>query len=272
MSKNIELMYITNRPEVAKIADEAGVDRIWIDLEYKGKEERQKGMNTVKSKHFPQDILKIKPLLKTASIMVRINPWDEESSKEIETVISYGTEYIMLPMYRTAEEVKEFVACVGGRAKTMLLLETKEAMENLESYIEIPGIDEVHIGLNDLHLALKKKFMFELLIDGTVENICKKLKKYDKKYGFGGFARIGHGLLPAECILTEHYALESTMAILSRGFCDANIVQNPEDIRDVFFEGVSQIREYEQKVKNYTLDEYKRNHERMVEIIQNIIK
>ncbi len=37
-----------------------GVDRIWIDLETLGKEERQKGMNTVKSKHSIEDIKKNK--------------------------------------------------------------------------------------------------------------------------------------------------------------------------------------------------------------------
>ena len=47
----LQLMYITNNPQIAKIADDTGVDRIWIDLEQLGKEERQKGMNTVKSKH-----------------------------------------------------------------------------------------------------------------------------------------------------------------------------------------------------------------------------
>ena len=30
-------MYITNRPQVARIAQNAGVDRVWIDLEYMGK-------------------------------------------------------------------------------------------------------------------------------------------------------------------------------------------------------------------------------------------
>ena len=29
----LKLMYITNRPEIALIAEEAGVDRIFIDLE-----------------------------------------------------------------------------------------------------------------------------------------------------------------------------------------------------------------------------------------------
>ena len=32
-------MYITNRPEIAQIAESAGVDRIFVDLEYIGKAE-----------------------------------------------------------------------------------------------------------------------------------------------------------------------------------------------------------------------------------------
>lgn len=41
-TKMLKLMYITNSPEVASIADGAGVDRIFIDLEQYGKEKRQK--------------------------------------------------------------------------------------------------------------------------------------------------------------------------------------------------------------------------------------
>ena len=37
----LKLMYITNRPDVAKIAEENGVDRIFVDMEYIGKAERQ---------------------------------------------------------------------------------------------------------------------------------------------------------------------------------------------------------------------------------------
>ena len=56
----LTLMYITNNKDVALIAEKYGVDRIWIDLETLGKEERQKGMNTVKSKHSVEDIRIIK--------------------------------------------------------------------------------------------------------------------------------------------------------------------------------------------------------------------
>ena len=34
----LKLMYITNRPEIAKIVENAGVERIFIDMEYIGKE------------------------------------------------------------------------------------------------------------------------------------------------------------------------------------------------------------------------------------------
>ena len=44
---HLKLMYITNNPDVALIAQKNGVERIWIDLETEGKEERQKGIESV---------------------------------------------------------------------------------------------------------------------------------------------------------------------------------------------------------------------------------
>ena len=78
----LKLMYITNKPDVALVAEKYGVDRIWIDLETLGKEERQKGMNTVKSNHTVDDVRRIKPLLSTSEMLVRVNPWNENSEKE----------------------------------------------------------------------------------------------------------------------------------------------------------------------------------------------
>lgn len=269
---SLTLLYITNNPEVALIAQKAGVDRIWIDLETLGKEERQAGMNTVKSKHSIGDIKKIKPLLTTSKMMVRVNPLYDGSKKEIDNVIEAGAEYIMLPMYRTKEDVEQFISMVNGRAKVMLLLETIEAEKNLESYIDLPGIDEIHIGLNDLHLAYKKKFMFELLCDGTVENIAKIMKKHKMKFGFGGFARVGHGILPAEMIMIEHYRLGSSMAILSRGFCDANIVKNPKEIEDIFIDGMKEIRKKEKEVERYTDEQFMKNKQNVILVVLDIVK
>lgn len=269
---SITLMYITNKPEIALIAQKAGVDRIWVDLEVIGKEKRQSGMNTVKSKHLVSDIYKIKPLLTTSKMMVRVNPLNNDSEEEINEVIKAGAEYLMLPMYRTKAEVEKFIALVNGRAKIMLLLETIDAEKNLDEYIDLPEIDEIHIGLNDLHLEYKKKFMFELLANGKVEEITKKLKAKNIKFGFGGFARVGHGILPAEMIITEHYRLGSTMGILSRGFCDANLVDDSKKIEKLFIDGVKQIREQEKQIEIYSIEQYLLNYNSVIVKVNKIVK
>ena len=154
----LNLFYITNRPAVALLAERYGVNRIWVDLETLGKEERQPG-NTVKSHHSISDIARIKPLLSHSQMLVRINPWNEASLDEIDAVIEAGADIIMLPYWRTLEEVKSFLVAVNGRAKTTLLLETKEAVEILDEVLELE-FDEIHIGLNDLHLSYGMTFMF----------------------------------------------------------------------------------------------------------------
>lgn len=45
----LKLMYITNDPEIAQVIELAGVDRIFVDMEYIGKSDRQGGMDTVQS-------------------------------------------------------------------------------------------------------------------------------------------------------------------------------------------------------------------------------
>lgn len=257
----LSLMYITNKPEIAKIAQDAGVDRIWIDLEHLGKEERQAGLNSVKSQHSVDDIPLVKSVVNSSEILVRVNPLFEGTKKEVDKVIVNGADAIMLPMFKTKQEVEKFIEYVNGRAKVVLLLETKEAAENVENILETPGIDEVHIGLNDLHLAYKKKFMFELLIDGTVEHLCGILQDKGYSYGFGGIARVGFGSVPAEYIISEHYRLGSSMAILSRSFCDANIVKDPNDVSDIFKEGIKNIRKKEEEVSRYSQEQYENSYQ-----------
>ena len=231
---SLKLMYITNNPTVAKIAECTGVDRIFVDMEYIGKEKRQAGLDTVKSRHTINDIKLIRSQIDQADLLVRINPIHKKtmeymgSFEEINSAIDAGADILMLPMFRTLEEIKTFIDIINGRVKTMLLVETVEAMNLIEEIIQIKGIDEIHIGLNDLHLALNKKFMFELLVDGTVEKLCNVISKAKIPYGFGGIARLGYGDLPAEYVIAEHYRLGSSMAILSRSFCNVNKLENKD--------------------------------------------
>lgn len=267
----LTLMYITNNREVALIAEKYGVDRIWIDLEVLGKEERQKGMNTVKSHHSIDDIRAIKPILSTADMMVRVNPWNASSNVEINRVIDAGADIIMLPMWKTVEEVESFVQSVNGKAKTCLLLETKEAVECLDEVLKISGIDEVHIGLNDLHLSYNMTFMFELLANGMIEKLCNKIKQANIPYGFGGIAKIGEGMLPAEKIIMEHYRLGSTQAILSRSFCNADEMGDIQLIEEVFSNNMRNLRMFESSIAKLSSKDFEDNLIEIREVVKNIV-
>ena len=155
-----KLFFITNRLDVAMAAEKAGVDRIWVDLETLGKEQRQKNLDSVKSKHTVEDVKTISKELTTSEMLVRINPWNKDSKNEIEAVINAGAQIIMLPYWKSKEEVEYFIDAVAGRCKTNVLVETKEAVECIDSIIMVDRVDEFHIGLNDLQISYKYKYMF----------------------------------------------------------------------------------------------------------------
>lgn len=267
----LKLMYITNSPEVAQIAESAGVDRIFVDMEYIGKSDRQGGMDTVQSHHTVDDIKKIANVIETAELLVRINPIHEateeyiSSKEEIDQAIANGAKILMLPYFKSVDEVRTFVKLVDGRAKTLPLVETPEAVKMIDKILEL-DINEIFVGLNDLSLGYGKKFMFELLSDGTVEDICYKFKKKGIPYGFGGIATLGTGLLPAEKILIEHYRLGSTCVILSRSFCDANKIKDVDKIKEILVNGVSDLREYEKSVAVHS-DFFRKN---IIEVKQGV--
>lgn len=273
----LKLMYITNNPEVAKIAEEAGVDRIFVDMEYIGKAKRQGGMDTVQSHHTVEDIKRIREVIHKAEIIVRVNPIHEASEEycssetEINDVIEAGADIIMLPYFKTLEEVTCFLKIINKRTRTMLLVETPEAVDIIDDILNLEGIDEIHIGLNDLSLGYGRKFMFELLADGTVEKLCVKFKMKGIPYGFGGIASIGHGELPAEDIIKEHYRLGSTCVILSRSFCNTEVIKEQNQIKCIFEDGIRGIREQERECENYA--SYFRNNKYLVaDLVKKIIQ
>lgn len=246
----LEMMYITNNPDVARIAEKYSVDRIWVDLEYIGKKERQGGMNTVQSTHKIEDVKLMRNSIEgKAKLQVRVNPIHSNSKNEINKVIEYGADIIMLPFFSTTAEAKCFLELVDGRARTCLLLETIGAEKNLDEILELPGLDEIHIGLNDLHLQYHQKFMFELLSNGKVEEIANKIKAKNIPFGFGGIAKLDEGMLPARHIIAEHYRLGSSMAILSRSFYDSWIANDLEEVDRTFKYGLGEIRDYEKRLE-----------------------
>ena len=184
-------------------------------------------------------------------------------------MIGAGADILMLPYFKTAAEVEAFVRLVDGRAKTLLLVETPEAAEAIHSILAVQGIDEVFVGLNDLSLGYGKKFMFEMLTDGTVERLCRVFRAHGLPYGFGGIAAPGKGMLPAEYIIGEHYRLGSTCAILSRSFCNTSVIRDEEEIRRIFASGMKEIRAVEAEWEALMAPMWE-NRRRVCEIVERI--
>ncbi len=268
----MKLMYITKDPKIAKIAEESGVDWIFVDLEILGKEDRQGHLDTVISKHDITDIKPISDVLTKSELLVRVNPIHDGSKEEIDEVIASGADIVMLPFFKTHQEVSQFIQIVDSRAKVCLLLETPESVDDLDNILTLKGIDYIHLGLNDLHLGYELKFMFELLSNGMVENIIKKIKETNIEYGFGGIARLGEGSLPADNVIVEHYRLGSTMAILSRTFLNTKDNEDYEKIKEIFNKGIHDIRGFEEKVKEYTEEQYNGNKTFIDKKVDEILK
>ena len=273
----LNLMYITNRPEIAQIVENAGVQRVFIDMEYIGKTDRQGGMDTVQSHHTVEDIRKVRSVLKHTKIMARCNPIHDATEKyssskdEIDAAIEAGADILMLPYFKTVNEVREFIRLVDGRAKTLPLVETPEAVACIDEILELDGIDEIFVGLNDLSLGYGMKFMFQLLADGTVEMLCNKFKAKGIPYGFGGIASLGKGMLPSERVIAEHYRLGSTCAILSRSFCNTSIITDLEEIKLIFDKGLKEIRDWEKQCESGRVD-FTQNRKEVEKAVSQIVK
>lgn len=219
----IELLQITNDPALARRCDALPGMRLFVDLEVNGKAERQAGRNTFISTHRLDDVGRIKSQLKHSRLMVRVNPLHAGTSGELDAVLAQGADWVMLPMFHSPDELQTFSRLVAGRAPIVALLETAGALQSLDDWVGTQGLCEVFVGLNDLHLSLGCRFMFEPLAQGVLDRVAARVQAQGLRFGFGGIARLDDGLLPGRDVLAEHLRLGSGAVILSRTFHCADL-------------------------------------------------
>jgi len=272
----MKLMYITNSAQIAEIALIAGVDILFVDMEYMGKDIRQNGMDTVKNHHTIDDVKAIRRAIDSCNnnseLLVRVNPIHNNSVNEISAAIENGADIVMLPMWKTVDEVKTFVGYVNKRAKCCILLETKEAAEIIDDVLELEGIDFIYIGLNDLHLSYNMKFIFQPLTEGIVDSLAEKINRKNIAFGFGGIAKLREGAVPAEKVLGEHVRLNSKMVILGRSFCKPDTDRPLDELKTEFVSGVAELRKEEEKLRAYPDSFLEENHNDIQSIVNKMIK
>lgn len=242
----MDFIQITNDPDFAAFAVRCGVARIMVDLERHGKHARQGGLGTFISNHEPQDVPRVRSAVPHAELIVRVNPLHAGSAAEIDHAIAAGASHLMLPMFRHAAELAQFIALVAGRARTIALLETRDALDTAAQWAGTPGLDEIYVGLNDLHRELGMTFIFEPLAAGVVDRVAALARQHRRRFGFGGIARLDEGLLPGRVVLGEHLRLGSSSVILSRTFNRERIESPQSDWRGIYAEQIRRLQHAEQ--------------------------
>ena len=268
--KHLQLMILADDPQSAIAAQNAGIDRIFYDLEYIGKAARQAGRNAVLSHNDIDLIPELRKVITTSQLLVRTNPIHAYSKADVEKAIGYGSDILMLPMVMDQHDVEQYVGLVGGKAKVCIMVETAAAMARLDKILAVPGVDEIFVGLNDLHISMGLTFMFELLSGGLVEYIADKCNKAGVPFGFGGIARIGEGDLPSDYILGEHVRLGSTSVILSRtfkGIAGVDTNARPIDLK----EEVEKVRQRLIEIDRWSEIDYIQNQRRIDVAVDNVV-
>lgn len=268
----IELMLICNQPDMAQYAIDVGVNRIFIDLEIMGKKARQGHRDTLISHHKMDDIEPVRRAIPNGELLVRLNPFYPGIGDEIESAIGSGADSLMLPMVEDAKSVFEFIKQVDGRAKVIPLVETIGGVNALDGILNLKGLSEIYIGFNDLQISMGSDFMFEPLANGLLEAMVTRIKAAGLPFGFGGIARLGEGMLPAESILTEHVRLGSTSVILSRTFHGHS--QNLSELQDRvdFKHEIMRVRKLEETLRTRNEEQIQKDREHLVQMIQGIVE
>lgn len=218
--RHFALTLWTNAPDLALRADAAGIDRVGVDLESIGKRDRQAGLGTWISPHSEQDLPALAEVLSRARLFARTEPMNADLGDQVERLLAAGVDVLMLPMFSRADEVSRFVDHVAGRATAVLLLETAEAVRRFDEIVAIEGIDEIHLGLNDLALSLGASNRFEVLTGETVAQVAETTVQAGLGFGAGGLGRVDDRSLPipADLIYAQYARLGASAALISRSF------------------------------------------------------
>lgn len=215
------LTAITRDPDVVRAADSAGVDRIGIDIERLGKAARQSHRADARlSDHELDDLAVVASNITRADLFVRVNPLHSGTKAEVERALQLGARVLMLPFFVEPRDVSRFVEMVGGRATPVALVETASAAARIGEIVAVPGLAEVMVGLNDLHMDLRLANHFQVVVADLMGEIAARVRDAGLRFGFGGIARVDdQGLpVPPDLIYAQYPRLGATAAWLSRSF------------------------------------------------------
>jgi len=210
---------ITNNVEHALVLDSCGIQQIMVDTEILGKAIRQSGLNAVINNHKIDDVTKLKNSGIKAKVICRINGFHESINLEIEQAVNAGADILMFPMIQNIDNFKFMVEQVNNRVAILPLIETPYSIFKLKEIINIARPSQLHFGLNDLHLSLGMKNLFEVLLSHAFSSAVAFASNKVELIGIGGIGDpyITQKINPS-LLINEYKLLGSHSVILSRSF------------------------------------------------------
>jgi hypothetical protein len=213
------LWHWTDDQVEAAVCAEAGLDRIGLDIDTLGKKARQAGQDSWISPHELTSLPRLRARLPGHCLFLRTNALHAGSRDEIEAALDAGVDLLMLPNFQTIHEVEAYLGIVRGRVQVVPLVERRAALPLIAAFPAL-GIEEFHVGLNDLALDFGVADRLSLLLHRDIEAMCELARAEKLKFGIGGVALPGQDGLPvaALSVIAQHGRLGSTGAMLARSF------------------------------------------------------
>lgn len=212
--KPFELLLFAVDPVLVAAADLGGVDAIVVDWERVGKRARQASADTEINHHTQEDVGRVRAAF-PRTVICRLNaagPWTDD---ELNAAVAGGTDEVLLPMVRSAEQVEWVLGLAAGRCGVGILVETEEAIAAAGELAELE-LTRVYVGLNDLAIARGSASIFSAVRDGTVERVRER---FGAPFGFGGLTLPGCGSpVPSQLLAAEMARLGCDFSFLRRSF------------------------------------------------------
>jgi 2-keto-3-deoxy-L-rhamnonate aldolase RhmA len=179
----------TDEPALAAVAIASGVDCVGPDLEHIGKRLRQPEPTALISGHRIESLRALSRVVPAKNRFARCNPIGTGFAAEVESLIAYGVNTIMLPMVKRVEDVQLALQCIAGRTRLIVMIEQASLLDSMESLASIDEVHAFYVGTNDLSRSMGHRTRFGPIADGTLARIIEQLRSAQRRYGFFGLAR-----------------------------------------------------------------------------------
>lgn len=235
----LELLLFAADPVLAARAQGFGVDAVILDLEVRGKHDRQARHDTQIAAADPSDVARVRAAT-PLPLVVRINGVGTGTPHEIEQVLQAGADEILVPMVRSLDEIDHVLEVVGDRAHVSCMVETTDAVAASDLLAARP-IRRFYVGLNDLGIDRGSASIFDALVDGTVDEIAASLA--GRPFGVAGLTHPRSGdPLPCQMLVDEIVRLDASFTFLRRSFLADGARWDPADIVAAIHDAVATSR------------------------------